>query len=139
MFDLIVFLAERLQGIDPSKDQLNNTIRFEFRSTDHFRTQEQGEENDGLVGDFKAKDGKHLIRWVRWLRIYFFRRQRLVAFLQPAQILGVIAVSGVEGDEGVVGEAEDGVELGELVVHQLQLRSCGVRHAGKPSWSSTKS
>ena len=42
-------------------------------------------------------------------------RVRRVALLHPRQVGGVVGVGGVGWDEGVVGEAEDGVALGELV------------------------
>jgi hypothetical protein len=52
----------------------------------------------------------------------FIRRQRLVALGQPLQVLLVVGVGGVEGDEGVVCDAFDALCcahdcVGEKLVH----------------------
>ena len=47
------------------------------------------------------------------------RRQRGVAFLQPAQVRLVVRVSGVEWDEGVVGEADDGLTSTKSRINKL--------------------
>jgi len=56
---LVVFLTERLQSVDTAKDQLDNAVGLEFRCTNNFRAQEKSKEEQGLIGDFDAKDGKH--------------------------------------------------------------------------------
>lgn len=59
LFDLIVFLAERLKGIDPSKDDLDKAVLFEFAVANNLRPNKQGEEQDSFPGNFKAENGKH--------------------------------------------------------------------------------
>ena len=43
------------------------------------------------------------------------RRQRHVSFSQPREVLLVVGVGGVEGDEGVVCEALNAVEICKFV------------------------
>jgi len=38
---------------------LDNAIRFQFAVANHFGGNEQAKEKQGLVGDLKAKNGKH--------------------------------------------------------------------------------
>lgn len=59
MIQLVVLFTQRLQSGDTAKNQLYNAIRFEFAVTNHLGTEEQGEEQQGLPGDFKAENGKH--------------------------------------------------------------------------------
>ena len=59
LLDLVVFLTKRLQVADQITDELNNAVLFELAVADDFGSKEQNKEKKGLVGDFKAKDGKH--------------------------------------------------------------------------------
>jgi len=38
---------------------LDNAIRFQFAVANHFGGNEQAKEKQGLIGDLKAKNGKH--------------------------------------------------------------------------------
>lgn len=59
MTNLVVFLTDNFEVGDNRKEHLDDAVLFQFASTNGFRPKKKGEENDGLIGDLKAKNGKH--------------------------------------------------------------------------------
>lgn len=57
--DLVVFSTNGFEGIDDSQQELNDAVVLQLASTDSFRAKEQRKENEGLIGDLEAKNGKH--------------------------------------------------------------------------------
>ena len=59
--DAFVFSTKGLKGINSIHKQLSNAILLEFAVTDNFRSNKQSHKGKSFVGNFKAKNGKHLI------------------------------------------------------------------------------
>ena len=59
--DAFIFITKGLKGINSIHKQLSKAILFEFAVTDNFRSNKQSKEGKSFVGNFKAKNGKHLI------------------------------------------------------------------------------
>ena len=59
--DTFVFITKRLKGINSIHKQLSKAILFEFAVTNNFRRNKQRHKGKSFVGNFKTKNGKHLI------------------------------------------------------------------------------
>ena len=59
--DTFVFITEGFNGINSIHKQLSKAILLEFAVTDNFRSNKQSKEGKSFVGNFKAKNGEHLI------------------------------------------------------------------------------
>ena len=59
LFEGIVFLTERLKGINSIQKNLNDAILLKFAGSNGFRTEEQGKKGEGFVRNFKSEKGKH--------------------------------------------------------------------------------
>jgi len=69
----------------------------------------------------------------RWCRCGLGR----VAGFAPSEKFGVVPVGGVGWDEGVIGEAEDEIAMGQLVGHALQLDGSGIGKIAGPTQSGS--
>jgi hypothetical protein len=64
IFDVLNFIILRpkgLKGINSIHKQLSNAILLEFAVSNNFRSNKQSKKGKSFVGNFKTKNGKHLI------------------------------------------------------------------------------
>jgi hypothetical protein len=57
----LILITEGLEGIHSTKDELNNSIRLEFTSTEQFGGKKQKKKRKGFVRQFNSEKSKHLI------------------------------------------------------------------------------
>jgi len=78
----LILITEGLKGIHSTKDELNNSIRLEFTSTEQFGAKKQKKKRKGFVRQFNSEKSKHLINGLD-REIVYARDWAMSVFLDP--------------------------------------------------------